>query len=581
MNDCVFIHGFGLSGFRSFGPEIQRIGPCSKINLIVGKNNCGKSNVLRFIQHFYPTIDKLMQAVHWPPDGDNASKFELGKQVELEVAVPITSQTIRNWKEKIDHVHGTGAFPKELEDEFEAFFADRALWIESVIDISAKPTVWKLGHFASRTMLEKCPSIVSRVDLLLKEVCGIQTPGNECKKVEMFVNWLLTTLLTVTDGVTIPAFRRIASNSSSKATIADGSNIIERLAILQDPVHHEQHLRSDFDMIQEFLREVVDNSSAELRIPHDRKTINVDMDGRLLPLESLGTGIHEVVILAAVATSFHEHVICLEEPEIHLHPLLQRKLLKYLDEKTDNQYFVSTHSAHLLDHPGASVFHVTLTDSGSVVSPATTPTGKFSICADLGYKASDLFQSNCVIWVEGPSDRIYLRAWIAMEAPELVEGIHYSIMFYGGRLLSHLTPNDPEVDDFISLRRLNRNMAVLMDSDRKNKRARLGKTKQRIRDEWENDAPGFAWVTKGREIENYVPSEGMKEALAAISQRSHVPDAINQFDKAIPSDKSGTPVADKVKVAHWIVENGKLSLEVLDLRKRIGDLCGFIRKANE
>lgn len=28
---------------------------------------------------------------------------------------------------------------------------------------------------------------------------------------------------------------------------------------------------------------------------------------------------------------------------------------------------------------------------------------------DLGFKASDLLQSNCVIWVEGPSDRIYIK----------------------------------------------------------------------------------------------------------------------------------------------------------------------------
>jgi chromosome segregation ATPase len=48
-NSVPLIHGFSLAGYRSFGPNLQRFGPCSKINLIVGQNNSGKSNVLRFI----------------------------------------------------------------------------------------------------------------------------------------------------------------------------------------------------------------------------------------------------------------------------------------------------------------------------------------------------------------------------------------------------------------------------------------------------------------------------------------------------------------------------------------------------
>ena len=45
----MFIDGIVLTGYRSFGDEIQRIGPFSKINLFVGKNNSGKSNILKFI----------------------------------------------------------------------------------------------------------------------------------------------------------------------------------------------------------------------------------------------------------------------------------------------------------------------------------------------------------------------------------------------------------------------------------------------------------------------------------------------------------------------------------------------------
>ena len=51
------------------------------------------------------------------------------------------------------------------------------------------------------------------------------------------------------------------------------------------------------------------------------------MDDKTLPLESLGTGIHEVVILAAASTLLDNTIICIEEPEWHLQSLLQRKLI--------------------------------------------------------------------------------------------------------------------------------------------------------------------------------------------------------------------------------------------------------------
>ena len=35
--------------------------------------------------------------------------------------------------------------------------------------------------------------------------------------------------------------------------------------------------------------------------------------------------------------------------------------------------------------------------------------------------------------------QIYLNHWLSEAAPDLVEGLHYSLMTYGGRLLSHLT----------------------------------------------------------------------------------------------------------------------------------------------
>ena len=44
----IYIKGFGIQGYKSFG-DTQYIYPLSKINLFVGQNNSGKSNILRFV----------------------------------------------------------------------------------------------------------------------------------------------------------------------------------------------------------------------------------------------------------------------------------------------------------------------------------------------------------------------------------------------------------------------------------------------------------------------------------------------------------------------------------------------------
>lgn len=93
-------------------------------------------------------------------------------------------------------------------------------------------------------------------------------------------------------------------------------------------------------------------------------------------------------------------------------------------------------------------------------------------------------------------------------------------MFYGGRLSSHLTANDPEdvndkVADFISLRKLNRNTVIMFDSDKSGPHARMNETKKRLKEEFDK-GPGFAWITKGREVENYLDNDQIEKSVIAI-----------------------------------------------------------------
>jgi hypothetical protein len=152
-------------------------------------------------------------------------------------------------------------------------------------------------------------------------------------------------------------------------------------------------------------------------------------------------------------------------------------------------------------------------------------------------------------------------------------------MFYGGRLLSHLSADDSEVNEFISLRRLNRNISILIDSDKKTAHSKINDTKRRVIREFGDLA---SWVTAGREIENYVPPALIGKALAAIYPTKY--GSIvgpGRFDHRLHYKSIGGKVVDdvdKVKVAKYVTGLHPDYSE-LDLRKKIVDLIDFIRKS--
>jgi hypothetical protein len=235
---------------------------------------------------------------------------------------------------------------------------------------------------------------------------------------------------------------------------------------------------------------------------------------------------------------------------------------------------ITTHSNVFLDMPGVNVYHCQLEEGQTRCYHVRSRTQKSNVLSDLGYKASDLLQSNFVVWVEGPSDRHYLRHWISAVDRDLVEGIQYTIMFYGGRLLSHVTfENSTDVDEFIELGRLNRNACIVVDSDRSKEREPLNRTKLRVKKAFEENHQQV-WVTEGREIENYVPKPLMIAALRRVYPSREIRVRDGRYGEVFTSSK-----VDKVAIAKAVSEY-EADLSVLDLDRSIRRLAKAIQQAN-
>jgi len=577
MGGGMLLDSFSIGGYRSFGPKIQRFESLSQINLFIGQNNSGKSNVLRFLHEIYPqfNVKPKINLAQLDKHLNRNAPFSIG--ISLPIALdPNTGRPEVLFKELKNRL-------REDDDRY-LHRIHRVLVQKAALD--GTQSVWfdfDEHHILSMESWTEAFSCLDDNELynLWQGLIGYSGGNRDSNWVPESLREIQPELRAINTEL-IPAIRKVGTKGSVSEEFS-GEGIIERLAKLQNPDVHSQKDRDKFQRINLFLQNVTDNKSAEIEIPYKRDTILVHMDGKTLPLESLGTGIHEVIILASAATILDNTVICMEEPELHLNPILQKKLVRYLQGSTNNQYFISTHSAALMDTPGAEIYHIRLEDGVSISERVTSDRDKSAVCEDLGYHPSDLLQSNCVIWVEGPSDRIYLNSWINFVSDKYVEGIHYSIMFYGGRLASHLTGVDEDelLEDFISLRRLNRRGVIVIDSDRATSRARLNDTKKRLRDEFD-EGPGYAWVTQGREIENYLPAKNLKGAISSAHPTAIIESTFGIYENTLKIKTKGgkNDQASKVKVARYIVANCPQDLTILDLKKQVDRLIDFICDSN-
>lgn len=579
-----FIDSLAIAGYRSFGAKIQKLSILKKINLLIGPNNCGKSNVLKLIHDIYPklTNQSVLSLTPFDRHIPGPAEFKIGKKLSLALN-----------ENKTENKAFNDAILPRLRQEYRQTSAPghalRVLKRKAELD-GTSDDVW--FYFASNKQLfldnwkEAFALLSDREIIHLWQGLTGSTGGARQEHwypgslQRLVPDWASVSV------VTIPAIRRVGQ----KGSISDdfgGEGLIERLAKLQNPAAFSQEDRRRFDKINKFLKAVTSNDSAQIEIPHERDTIVVHMDGKSLPLDSLGTGIHEVIILAAVATVFEDTVVCMEEPELHLNPILQKKLVRYLLHSTTNQYFITTHSAALMDTPEADIYHVQLDNGESVVERVTSDKHRSAICEDLGYHPSDLLQANCIIWVEGPSDRIYINYWLHSVAPGYVEGTHYSIMFYGGRLAAHLSGNEQEdsdasaVNDFISLRRINRRPVIVMDSDRDSENASINSTKQRLVEEFDQ-GPGYAWITDGREIENYIPIDQVKLAIEKTHPQAKPRAKFGPYENTLRlSGKDGKQkLASKVAIAKYVVDNFEMNREHLSIGEHINKLSNFISDSN-
>ena len=243
-----------------------------------------------------------------------------------------------------------------------------------------------------------------------------------------------------------------------------------------------------------------------------------DESGVSIPISKMGSGIKTILlVLLNLIVIPHEYdnsnfVFAFEELENNLHPALEKRLYSFILEYAREKgyiVFLTSHSSVAIDLLGrendVDLYKTWKDDQGSHIERLDDYNDYSMLLDELGIKASDILQSNGLIWVEGPSDRIYIKNWLEKFYPgEFAEERDYQFIYYGGKLLAQYSATDKySNDNLINILSINRNAYLVMDSDKASDSDVLAKRKVNMIAGMEKNGIHY-WVTEGREIENYL-----------------------------------------------------------------------------
>ena len=336
-----------------------------RINVVCGKNNSGKSTLLEVISR--PDLSFV------------------GRVLTREDSATLVAQTseFMGWG-------NTPNFESSVYQKAAGLFAEQGstrVWFSD--DASAFST--ELGALFQRLAGGRVGFDHPRVADWAKEYCN-ERPSSALVGAKRTLN-------------------PIAGYNYAEERRPDGSGVVNYLFRLKNADAGSPE-KAHFDRIQAAFSKISGGYSLNISTRPTDGLLNLSYcpsGDTWFPADSCGLGLSDLVVLLVLALDPQYETVLIEEPESHLHPDMQRKLLIYLSEETDKQYFFSTHSNVFVTN--GLVDQVLLTHFEGEVQVGEV-TSRARALHDLGYSVADNLTADVIILVEGPSDVPVIEAFL-------------------------------------------------------------------------------------------------------------------------------------------------------------------------
>ncbi|WP_413175163.1 AAA family ATPase [Anabaena azotica] len=193
---------------------------------------------------------------------------------------------------------------------------------------------------------------------------------------------------------------------------SDASNLAEVICILQGKNP------GVFSQLNKLVSSILPEIKWISALPRDNSEVEIivwtldtqlNRDDLSLPLSSCGSGVSQVLaIVYILVSSIHEsRTIIIDEPQSFLHPGAAKKLIETIKQFPQHQYFIATHSPDIITTADPSnIIKLQYQDcetTASVIDAKDIDLQK-EILNELGIRLSDVFGADSILWVEGETE---------------------------------------------------------------------------------------------------------------------------------------------------------------------------------
>jgi len=452
-----------LKGIKSC--ELRNL---EKINVICGKNNSGKSTVLESIIK----IDQKGKA------SNRIQGFNYNSQTLTQLYASADSLLIsRGFQQtQINLLKGVLSNLCEVSEGI-IFWEDNLSILISQILNKCQHKIYNLSQSHVAEMVNTLTSYTPRVQLIFAK----RNPN-----IQSTMNTLLQ-LSYVGDGLINFLFNCKNSNIES-----DSSNFFNRLRAEFTEISSGY----TFDLV--FDKDSKTQNTISLRFSNDNKIWR--------SADDCGMGLRDLLVILTYAIENLNDVLLIEEPENHIHPDMQRKMLNFLKNSTDKQYIFTTHSNVFLDNAYVDKVYYCFIENDQIgINEATN---KAFVLNQLGYSIADNLVSDLIILTEGIYDKPVIEEFLMQMG--LIPKFNIKVWAMGGDIM-----DKQDLSVFVE----NHKVMALIDKDPGSKS---------IRDKLKSNCEEhkiYCHQLERYSIENYFTVEALRKVF-----HSQIPDVITTID---------------------------------------------------
>jgi predicted ATP-dependent endonuclease of OLD family len=398
------LEAVNIQNFRSI--QEVTLEECGSFNVIVGKNNAGKSNILLAID----TIFKFLKQT-------KRNDFRSG----TIVGIPIDFHRIDFHQNLVETPIKITMFFQLSPDERNNLIKEHVKDSVDLLDEPNKPALQLslalvVKAYASEFLLEESASLFAYVETMMLCKSGCSTIQEDSIVCTIFNVNFIEQEIFIPDYI-FNLIKQIGETNVLYLTERRkplGKREAAQLLDLKITRKSREKFRAIQEIITALLGVEIDPVRANNTNSGEDPGAELDVDQFLVQIN--GAGIREALRLILDYELNQPNILLVEEPEIHLHPALETSMMRYLKSIGKNcQVFITTHSTNFLDTTEMkNVYLASREGSTNIQLINNVEEAEESIPRELGIRLSSLFMFDRLVFVEGPTDEYVIREWASI-----------------------------------------------------------------------------------------------------------------------------------------------------------------------